>query len=248
MVLDYFFFVCILASLSQFAHAMSFPGQYPAKATGLTTIYAPGGVQIRYKEPHICETTPGVRSYSGYVDLNATTHMYVPFHHGLEPIAANWRNLFVFLCFIPGSRRNLECHSILRRCLGAATYTVQVLLVFRVQEQSINRSHHSMAQWRSRQCFSTRRSIGYFSSNSNPGTSSYLLDNGPCWVKQQSDVASPEYNIFSRNNYSNILYLDQPIGTGFSYSEEQQGSLNPITGELVLESIHSTPFTGSEYP
>jgi hypothetical protein len=97
-VLDYFFFVCILASLSQFAHAMSFPGQYPAKATGLTTIYAPGGVQIRYKEPHICETTPGVRSYSGYVDLNAKAHMYVPFHHGLEPIAASWRNLFVFLC------------------------------------------------------------------------------------------------------------------------------------------------------
>jgi hypothetical protein len=109
MELDFFFFVCILASLSQSARAASFPVQYPAKATGLTTIYAPGGVQIRYKEPHICETTPGVRSYSGHVNLNATTHMYVPFHHGLEPIAANTRNLFVFLCFIPGSRRNLEC-------------------------------------------------------------------------------------------------------------------------------------------
>jgi hypothetical protein len=94
MVLDYFFFVHILASLSKFAHATSFPRRYPAKATGLTTIYAPDGVQIRYKEPHICETTPGVRSYSGYVDLNATTHMYVPFHHRFKPIAANWRNLF----------------------------------------------------------------------------------------------------------------------------------------------------------
>jgi hypothetical protein len=105
-----------------------------------------------------------------------------------------------------------------------------------------------MAQWQSRQFFSARHSIGHSSSNSNPDTSSYLLENGPCWVKQKSDVANPEYNIFSWNNYSNILYLDQRIGTGFSYSEEQKGSLNPKTGQLVLESIHSTPFTGSEYP
>jgi hypothetical protein len=30
---------------------------------------APNNVTIRYKNPGICETTPGVNSYSGYVDL-----------------------------------------------------------------------------------------------------------------------------------------------------------------------------------
>jgi hypothetical protein len=30
---------------------------------------APNNVTIRYKNPGICETTPGVESYSGYVDL-----------------------------------------------------------------------------------------------------------------------------------------------------------------------------------
>ena len=46
--------------------------QVPANATGVTTITAPSGAQIRYKEPGkagVCETTPGVNSYSGYIDL-----------------------------------------------------------------------------------------------------------------------------------------------------------------------------------
>ena len=30
---------------------------------------APNNVSVRYKNPGICETTPGVNSYSGYVDL-----------------------------------------------------------------------------------------------------------------------------------------------------------------------------------
>ena len=50
--------------------------QLPANATGVTTITAPSGAQIRFKEPGkdgVCETTPGVNSYAGYIDLNATT-------------------------------------------------------------------------------------------------------------------------------------------------------------------------------
>ena len=31
---------------------------------------APNNVTVRYKNPDICETTPGVNSYSGYVDLS----------------------------------------------------------------------------------------------------------------------------------------------------------------------------------
>lgn len=45
---------------------------YPAEATDFHTIKTPNNVTIRYKMPGeegICETTPGVGSYSGYVDL-----------------------------------------------------------------------------------------------------------------------------------------------------------------------------------
>jgi carboxypeptidase C (cathepsin A) len=52
------------------------PEYVPADPTNVTTIYSAGGVQIRYKEPEICETTSGVRSYSGYVDLDADTHIF----------------------------------------------------------------------------------------------------------------------------------------------------------------------------
>jgi hypothetical protein len=52
------------------------PEDLPVDPTGVNTIYSPGGIQIRYKEPGICETTPGVHSYSGYVDLDDNTHIF----------------------------------------------------------------------------------------------------------------------------------------------------------------------------
>ena len=51
----------------------------PAQPTGVKTIKSPNGVEIRYKEPGkdgVCETTPGVNSYSGYVSLNESTNMF----------------------------------------------------------------------------------------------------------------------------------------------------------------------------
>ena len=45
--------------------------QFPPPRSGITTLpsrFHPG-VSISYKEPQICETTPGVRSYAGYVHL-----------------------------------------------------------------------------------------------------------------------------------------------------------------------------------
>ena len=55
------------------------PRQLPANATGVTTIKSPTGVTIRYKEPGkegVCETTPGVGSYAGYVDLAPNSHTF----------------------------------------------------------------------------------------------------------------------------------------------------------------------------
>lgn len=42
----------------------------------MKTIQTGNNVTIRYKEPNICETTKGVKSYSGYVDLAADSHTF----------------------------------------------------------------------------------------------------------------------------------------------------------------------------
>jgi len=52
--------------------------QLPADPTGLKTIVTPQNITIRYKEPGkegVCETTPGVNSYSGYIDLDVGTRL-----------------------------------------------------------------------------------------------------------------------------------------------------------------------------
>lgn len=36
----------------------------------------PYNVSVRYKETFICETTPGVKSYSGYVDTREGSHTF----------------------------------------------------------------------------------------------------------------------------------------------------------------------------
>jgi carboxypeptidase D len=56
--------------------------QLPQDPTGVKTIETPNGVTIRYKEPGkegVCETTPGVNSYSGYVDLSPESHTFFYF-------------------------------------------------------------------------------------------------------------------------------------------------------------------------
>lgn len=55
------------------------PRQIPASPDNVTTILSPTGATIRYKEPGrdgVCETTPGVNSYSGYIDLAPDAHTF----------------------------------------------------------------------------------------------------------------------------------------------------------------------------
>lgn len=52
------------------------PRQLPAEPEGVQTIVSPSGVNITYKEPGICETTPGVKSYSGFVNLAPNVHSF----------------------------------------------------------------------------------------------------------------------------------------------------------------------------
>jgi carboxypeptidase C (cathepsin A) len=79
--------VVFLASLISFItviNATTLPRQVPAPVEGLKTIYSPDGVRIRYKDPKICETTPGVNTYSGYIDVDPKTHMFFWFIEARE--------------------------------------------------------------------------------------------------------------------------------------------------------------------
>jgi len=55
------------------------PRQLPAEPTGVQTIISPIGANITYKEPGkagVCETTPGVNSYAGFINLGEDVHTF----------------------------------------------------------------------------------------------------------------------------------------------------------------------------
>ena len=50
--------------------------QLPAEVTDLTTITGDNGTSVRYKINELCETAPGVKSYSGYIDIADDKHLF----------------------------------------------------------------------------------------------------------------------------------------------------------------------------
>lgn len=64
-----------MASITTLLTAAAFVGlgtaQFPPPREGITWVRSQHhpGITISYKDPQICETTPGVKSYSGYVHL-----------------------------------------------------------------------------------------------------------------------------------------------------------------------------------
>ncbi|KAH6674639.1 Alpha/Beta hydrolase protein [Halenospora varia] len=127
-------------------------------ATGVTTITSPGGVSIRYKQPEkegVCETTPGVNTYSGYVDLDNDTHMFFWFVESRKDPANSPLTLWL---------------------------------------------------------------------NGGPGSDSligFFQELGPCNVTKGLETM---VNPYAWNEVSNMLFLSQPIGVGFSYSNISHGS------------------------
>ncbi|KAH6647100.1 Alpha/Beta hydrolase protein [Truncatella angustata] len=100
----------------------------------------------------ICETTPGVNQYSGYLSVGTNMNMWFWFFEA----------------------RN-------------------------------NASTAPLATW----------------FNGGPGCSSMIglfQENGPCQF--YNGASTPSLNPYSFNEYANMIYVDQPIGTGFSYGTD----------------------------
>ncbi|KAI0394316.1 Alpha/Beta hydrolase protein [Xylariaceae sp. FL0594] len=147
--------------------------QVPAEPKGVKTIRSPGGVKIRYKEPGkqgVCETTPGVNSYSGYIDLDDRTHM--------------------FFWFFEARHKPEE-----------APITLWL--------------------------------------NGGPGSDSMIglfEELGPCSVAANKSTSI--LNPYSWNEVSNMLFLSQPIGVGFSYETKVVGVEDPNIGIPIANTSH----------
>ncbi|KAI1177670.1 Alpha/Beta hydrolase protein [Nemania sp. FL0916] len=139
--------------------------QVPAEPKGVRTIKSPNGVQIRYKEPGkhgVCETTKGVNSYSGYVDLDDSTHMFFWFF-----------------------------------------------------EARTNPNKAPITLWL----------------NGGPGSDSMIglfEELGPCYVP--ANGTETIINPYAWNEASNMLFLSQPLGVGFSYETEVVGHIDRESG------------------
>ncbi|KNG51192.1 carboxypeptidase s1 [Stemphylium lycopersici] len=146
----------------------------PKEVDDYKTATAPNNVTIRYKNPGICETTPGVESYSGYVDLTPDVHVFFWFFESRNDPASDPFTLWL---------------------------------------------------------------------NGGPGSDSLIglfEENGPCMI---DDNLTAVYNPYSWNNVSNMLYISQPVGTGFSYQKQGVGSFNPFSEDFHYNSTE-WPATG----
>jgi cathepsin A (carboxypeptidase C) len=59
-----------------------------------------------------------------------------------------------------------------------------------------------------------------------------MMENGPC--KLSASINKTENNPFSWNNIANVVYLDQPLGAGYSY-----GSGGALTSDQVGDTVHA---------
>ena len=70
--------------------------------------------------------------------------------------------------------------------------------------------------------------------NGGPGASSMIgvfQEIGPCSIDGKGNVVD---NIYSWTNLSNVLFIDQPVQTGLSYSNTTSGYISQIDGSVVV--------------
>ena len=58
------------------ATATTIYAQLPAEVTDLKIVTGPDGRTLRFREPGLCETTEGVKSYSGFIDIAEDKHLF----------------------------------------------------------------------------------------------------------------------------------------------------------------------------
>jgi cathepsin A (carboxypeptidase C) len=74
--------------------------------------------------------------------------------------------------------------------------------------------------------------------NGGPGCSSttgLLFELGPCQVAKEGKDAKVNVtdNQYSWTNKANVIFLDQPVGVGYSYSDDEQVNNSPAAAEDV---------------
>jgi carboxypeptidase C (cathepsin A) len=142
----------------------------PPTPEGLTIVNSTvqSGAYISFKETKICETTPGVKSYAGYVHLppNALEGQNYPIH--------------TFFWFFEARSKP----------------TTSPL------------------------------SIWLQGGPGSPTVVAAVSENGPCSVSNDSE--STVLNPWSWNNEVNMLYIDQPVQTGFSYDTLNNGTIDEL--------------------
>lgn len=60
-------------------------------------------------------------------------------------------------------------------------------------------------------------------------------ENGPCWVNV--DSMGTVNGSWSFNNYMNMLYIDQPVQTGYSYSTLVNGTFDILEGSVITPGV-----------
>lgn len=78
--------------------------------------------------------------------------------------------------------------------------------------------------------------------NGGPGCSSLLglfTENGPFRIKPDKNVPGPTLTLFEKswNNFAHMLFIESPIGVGFSYSENSHWR-DQINDETTAEDAH----------
>ncbi|PIA86956.1 Carboxypeptidase S1 B [Cercospora beticola] len=181
-----FSFAASLASISL--------AQFPAPPRDVEFVKLPAGnsVSISYKQTTICETTPGVKAYAGFVHLP------------------------------PDTLRDLGINQ---------SYPINTFFWF--FESRKDPRNAPLTIW----------------INGGPGSSSMaglFAENGPCQINPDSN--STRLNPWSWNRDSNMLYLDQPVSAGLSYSILQNYTVDLIAANAIkLNDTDPTPQQNSTY-